>query len=370
MEQPTRWRVTVGEWEWNLVAVGGDLPRALSRRLEPLGEVTPGESQARITLALCRECPGDPVGSAVAVQVDPWTEGELWSSGSSSVLRTQDQALIVVTRSDGDVVIRVWHPVRRVLLDAASRVIRQLIIGCAEQHGWLHVHGSAAILPSGGAVAVLGDSGGGKSTVLLELIKEFGASPVACDMFLLNVRQWPFRVIGIPTAFNLCYGTVASYPELHHLFPPAFRPLTLSEVWRLTEKEDLSMAVVCEAFGADVVRSGPLECLIGVRFGQHGPSEWTPVVDPVRVETSLRQACLGSAVYRDWAALFPPPETPSVSAALHDASVRLADAGSVYDLHWGPSVDSLMLEIPVFRRRHRWYGHVLEPHACEFQRQE
>ena len=93
-----------------------------------------------------------------------------------------------------------------------SAVIVPIFREIFARRGQALVHGAALRLPSGRALLLLADSGGGKSTTALALLRK-GCRLLADDLTLLDNRHGA-RLRGIVEPLNLTPQTLAFFPEL------------------------------------------------------------------------------------------------------------------------------------------------------------
>lgn len=104
------------------------------------------------------------------------------------------------------------------------RVVREVVLRCAENRGWSLFHAAAAAVGQHG-ILIAGPSGAGKTTVLTALAAHRRADLVASDR--AAVTEGAASVIGVPISVRMARGTLAalvpsaSLPT-HELLPDAF----------------------------------------------------------------------------------------------------------------------------------------------------
>lgn len=95
----------------------------------------------------------------------------------------------------------------------AIEFLRDLIIKREEQRGTLVLHAAAAVF-RGGALAIVGAKGAGKSTVLIDLLGRRGWRLLSGDKLFLRVTDDGIAAHGWPDYPHLGFGTIARHPGL------------------------------------------------------------------------------------------------------------------------------------------------------------
>ncbi len=81
------------------------------------------------------------------------------------------------------------------------------------QRGAMLLHAAALQMPSGAGVLFLAESGGGKTTTALSVLRS-GGRLLADDLVLMQVREGGLEMQGIAEALNLTPQTMAFFPEI------------------------------------------------------------------------------------------------------------------------------------------------------------
>jgi HprK-related kinase B len=111
-----------------------------------------------------------------------------------------------------------------------------------QNRGWLICH--AAGLVSGGKVlGIAGFSGGGKSTLMLQLLDNDAVSYLTNDRLFVHTGSGRTLARGIPKLPRINPGTIVHNQKLHSLIPAqqraALLQLPAGELWELEEKYDV-----------------------------------------------------------------------------------------------------------------------------------
>ncbi|GED23234.1 HprK-related kinase B [Halomonas halmophila] len=132
-----------------------------------------------------------------------------------------------------------------------------------QQRGWQVCH-AAALVGAGGAVAIAGFSGGGKSTAMLHAMDIPGARFLTNDRLFLKRQGEALQAAGVPKQPRINPGTALHNPRLVELLPEArraaLRTLSSAELWSLEEKYDVP---VSDIYGPErSVSRAPLGALV------------------------------------------------------------------------------------------------------------
>ncbi|WP_017446167.1 HprK-related kinase B [Gayadomonas joobiniege] len=127
---------------------------------------------------------------------------------------------------------------------------------------WLISHASACLLNQQ-ALAFAGYSGGGKSTIMLHLMNQYGAKFISNDRLFISPGQSAVKVAGIPKLPRVNPGTLMNNPALSKMLDTEqlnkYAELAETDLWQLEEKHDVNIKNV---FGDNkVVLEGPLGAL-------------------------------------------------------------------------------------------------------------
>lgn len=133
-----------------------------------------------------------------------------------------------------------------------------------QQRGWLICH-AAGISYNGRGLALAGFSGGGKSTLMLNLLDYDKASYLTNDrLFIRRNQAGIVHSAGIPKLPRINPGTIINNPKLADLIPAARRQklleLPAEELWNLDEKYDVDIDRI---YGKNrIVQQAPLNALM------------------------------------------------------------------------------------------------------------
>ena len=114
-----------------------------------------------------------------------------------------------------------------------------------QNDGYLLCH-AAALSRNGNALAIAGLSGGGKSTLMLNLMEDPSTVYVTNDRLLVRTTQQTVHAVGIPKLPRINPGTIVNNPRLFPLIDQATRDrlsrLEKSELWQLEQKYDVDIS--------------------------------------------------------------------------------------------------------------------------------
>lgn len=163
-----------------------------------------------------------------------------------------------------------------------------------QQQDWLLCHASALCGP-GGALAVAGLSGGGKSTLMLHLMEGEGWRFLANDRLLVR-REVDGSVAarGIPKLPRINPGTLVSIPRLRTLAEPEqcerWAALPRARLWELEEKHDVP---VTGLYGPDRISQDSVLRELLVLNWQH---DVEAPVEVTEVDIAARADLLGAVM--------------------------------------------------------------------------
>jgi HprK-related kinase B len=113
-----------------------------------------------------------------------------------------------------------------------------------QNHGWLICH-AAGVTHNGYCMAMAGLSGGGKSTLMLNMLEQEDINYLTNDRLFIRAENDQTHAIGIPKLPRINPGTIVHNPRLHPLIGEARRnellALPVEELWHLEEKYDVSI---------------------------------------------------------------------------------------------------------------------------------
>lgn len=116
-----------------------------------------------------------------------------------------------------------------------------------QQHGWLICHASCLDV-AGRGIAMAGLSGGGKSTLMLEMMDSTDVKYVTNDRLFVHRERERVEAAGIPKLPRINPGTIVHNPALHGMIDAERRKQLLGlprqELWDLEEKHDVMIAEI------------------------------------------------------------------------------------------------------------------------------
>jgi HprK-related kinase B len=132
-----------------------------------------------------------------------------------------------------------------------------------QQRSWLICH-AVAMVYQGRGFAIAGFSGGGKSTLMLNLLDNDSVSYITNDRLFIKKRAGEARAVGIPKLPRINPGTIVHNARLQQLIEPQRRESLLAlppkELWELEDKYDVDVETV---YGAGrIVQEAPLSAFL------------------------------------------------------------------------------------------------------------
>jgi len=160
-----------------------------------------------------------------------------------------------------------------------------------QQRGWLICH-AAGLVSNGRTLGMAGFSGGGKSTLMLQLLEQPGIRYLTNDRLFIRRDSGTVMAAGIPKLPRVNPGTIVHNPRLHPLIDAAERQRLLGlpqqELWDLEDKYDV---MVDALYGpGHIAQDAPLGAFLVLNW-QRGSSE------PLRlqqVDIGQRRELLGA----------------------------------------------------------------------------
>ena len=218
-----------------------------------------------------------------------------------------------------------------------------------QQHGWLICH-AAGLVRDGAVLAMAGFSGGGKSTLMLQMLEDPGLGYLTNDRLFVRTSGDATLAVGIPKLPRINPGTIVHNPRLQPLIPEAERAALLrlpsQELWELEDKYDV---FIDEVYGSErIAERGRLAAFLVLNWRRDsGQATQVRQVD-LRQRTALLDAIMKSPgpFYQDAAGRFHDDSTPldrgAYLAALADTAVYevsgavdfAAMPGLLDDLNW------------------------------------
>ena len=119
--------------------------------------------------------------------------------------------------------------------------INSQFLNWLQNDGYLLCH-AAALSRNGQGLAIAGLSGGGKSTLMLNLMEDEASAYVTNDRLLLRRQDTTTHAVGIPKLPRINPGTIVNNPRLYPLIDEVSRnkllQLDKNELWKLEQKYD------------------------------------------------------------------------------------------------------------------------------------
>ncbi|MBT2398268.1 hypothetical protein [Streptomyces sp. ISL-100] len=137
----------------------------------------------------------------------------------------------------------------------ALRVIREVVLRCAEHRGWTAFHAAAGTV-DGHGVLIAGASGAGKTTVLTALAAHRRADLIGSDRVL--VTESATNVVGVPISVRIAGGTLSALAPNRNLPPHSLLPTGFGA----TRKASCTPHDFAHAFAARVRESAPLRLVV------------------------------------------------------------------------------------------------------------
>lgn len=205
-----------------------------------------------------------------------------------------------------------------------------------QQRDWLICH-AAALVRNGRALGIAGLSGGGKSTLMLQMLEDPAINYLTNDRLFIKPGGATTLATGIPKLPRINPGTIVHNPRLHGLIPAQQRTALLTmpkeALWELEDKYDV---FIDEIYGPDrITASAPLAAFLVLNW-QRGS---TQPVKLERVELARRRDLLGAIMktpgpfYQDTAGAFlQGPDPMNTQTYLHNlAHVAVYEASGGID---------------------------------------
>jgi len=116
-----------------------------------------------------------------------------------------------------------------------------------QQREWLNCH-AAALVKDGNAYAVAGFSGGGKSTLMLQMLEDESTHFLSNDRLFVKQAGQQVLAAGVAKMPRINPGTITHNPRLENMIPQQERARLLAlppqELWDLEQKYDVDIDAV------------------------------------------------------------------------------------------------------------------------------
>lgn len=144
---------------------------------------------------------------------------------------------------------------------SVSTVLVPLLRDILAARNKLLLHAAAVRCPNGCGILILADSGGGKTTTALSMLRQ-GSAFLADDLVVLQAAGEEVQVTGFPELLNLTEQTVRFFPEIQEHFD-------LTSKMNASQKKMISAQAV---YGnANMVDTCRLDAIFFVRIESEGP---------------------------------------------------------------------------------------------------
>ncbi|MEU3282499.1 hypothetical protein [Streptomyces antibioticus] len=166
----------------------------------------------------------------------------------------------------------------------ALRVIREVVLRCAEHRGWTAFHAAAGAV-DGQGVLIAGASGAGKTTVLTALAAHRRADLIGSDRVL--VTESATSVVGVPISVRIAGGTLSALAPNRNLPPHSLLPTGFGA----TRKASCTPHDFAHAFAARVRESAPLRLVVLPRLSDDDQEVSIAFPCPATARAALAAAC-------------------------------------------------------------------------------
>ncbi|WP_327187924.1 hypothetical protein [Streptomyces sp. NBC_01334] len=164
------------------------------------------------------------------------------------------------------------------------RVVREVVMRCAENRGWTSFHAAAAALDDQG-VLIAAPSRAGKTTVLAALAAHHRADLIASDRALITADA--DVVAGVPISVRIGGGTLSAVTPREGL--P--NPRTLPEAFGSTRKAALTPREFARAFSSRVQETAPLRLVVIPQLCEEDRKLSSRILGSAQARTALTTAC-------------------------------------------------------------------------------
>jgi hypothetical protein len=166
----------------------------------------------------------------------------------------------------------------------ALRVIREVVLRCAEHRGWAAFHAAAGAV-DGHGVLIAGASGAGKTTALTALAAHRHADLIGSDRVL--VTETAANVVGVPLSVRIAGGTLSALAPHSSLPPHSVLPTGFGA----TRKASCTPHDFAHAFAARVRESAPLRLVVLPRLSDDDQEVTIAFPCPAAARAALAAVC-------------------------------------------------------------------------------
>ncbi|WP_200259828.1 hypothetical protein [Streptomyces sp. HSG2] len=166
----------------------------------------------------------------------------------------------------------------------ALRVIREVVLRCAEHRGWTAFHAAAGAV-DGHGVLIAGASGAGKTTVLTALAAHRRADLIGSDRVL--VTESAASVVGVPISVRIAGGTLSALAPNRNLPPHSVLPTDFGAA----RKASCTPHDFAHAFAAHVRESAPLRLVVLPRLSDDDQEVSIAFPCPAAAREALAAVC-------------------------------------------------------------------------------
>jgi hypothetical protein len=354
---------------------GPALVETLRAQLQPFFSIVPGPApQGVLELQLCASALPEQLqavtaGESRTIKVDTSLYAHLASDGQRWELPQGHLVRIALTGSCAHVQptekrIALYQPSFDKLSLDATRLLKGLMTVFVESSGGIQLH-SSAVTAGGTGVLLLGDMWQGKTTLLLELLREFEVQQVSCDTVCVVPDAQGHGGIaahGWPSPFSVSHGTLADHPALYEFFPAQRRQVPYDSLWREGKKSVLTSEQVTARFGTRIEPSVQrIGTVLVIRFDPQGPVGLRHLEDSAAFREHVRKVYLGSRdpIYHPWHG-YARVDDAEIDRNVDRLSDTLFSACDVVEMTWAPSAVSLLKRLPSLGRTHKDLARLLE----------
>lgn len=160
-----------------------------------------------------------------------------------------------------------------------------------QQRGWLICH-AAGMEYNGHALGIAAFSGGGKSTLMLQLLENPAINYLTNDRLFIKPDNSTVLATGIPKLPRINPGTIVHNQRLHSLIPKEQRAALLAlpkdELWELEDKYDV---MIDDIYGENrITTEAPLAAFVVLNWQRNSDQ----ALSLQRVDLSMRRDLLGA----------------------------------------------------------------------------